>query len=172
MNNDCSPILWILFLNLQQPSYSLFSFHFSNRFTFNANRIDFGRELLIAIISDLKGVSIIFIDNVRFLEKAYNKTDSKFSKKNALPILECFLNGNKSFSFAGRQFESPKDLAAYLQTFADTSKSALSRTIQPLFQDEFNFDPRFEAWITMRFFDTLNKVESKLNKQMESMSKP
>ena len=28
------------------------------------------------------------------------------------------------------------------------------------------------AVATMRFFDTLNKVESKLNKQMESMSKP
>ena len=108
-------------------------------------------QFLNSFLKNLGG-SDALVDNVRFLEKAYNKSDSKFSKRNALPILECLLNGNKSFSFAGRQFESPKDLAAYLQTFADTSKSALSRTIQPLFQDEFNFDPRFEAWIIMHGF--------------------
>lgn len=89
------------------------------------------------------------IDNTRFLEKACNKSDTKFSRRNVLPILECLLNGNKSFSFSGHQFETPKDLALYLQTFADTSKSALSRCIQPLFQDDYNFDPRFEAWILM-----------------------
>ncbi len=88
-------------------------------------------------------------DNTRFLEKACNKSDTKFSRQNVLPILECLLNGDKSFSFSGHQFDTPKDLAVYLQTFADTSKSALSRCIQPLFQDDYNFDPRFEAWILM-----------------------
>ena len=108
-------------------------------------------QYLNSFLKNLGG-SDELVDNVRFLEKAYNKSDSKFSKRNALPILEYLLNGNKSFSFAGRQFESPKDLAAYLQSFADTSKSDLSRVIQPLFQDQFNFDPSFEAWIIMHGF--------------------
>ena len=89
------------------------------------------------------------VGNVRFLEKAYNKSNSMFSKRNALPILECFLIGDKKFAFAGRQFSTPTDLAAYLQPFADTSKNTLSRTIQPLFSDDYNFEPRFEAWIIM-----------------------
>ena len=89
------------------------------------------------------------VDNVRFLEKAYNRSNSRFRKRNALPMLESFLQGNKTFDFAGRQFKTPKELAAYLQTFADTSKGVLSQAIQPLFQDDHNFEPHFEAWIIM-----------------------
>ena len=88
-------------------------------------------------------------DQTRFLEKACNESNTRFTRKNVLPMLECLLKGDTSFSFSGRRFDTPGDLAAYLQTFADTSKKALSRCIQPLFQDDYNFDPAFEAWILM-----------------------
>lgn len=105
-------------------------------------------QLLDAFLKNIGGTDEL-VENVRFLEKAYNKSNSRFSKHTALTILECILAGEKVFAFAGRQFKTPSDLAAYLQISADTSKETLSRTIQPLFQDDYNFEPRFEAWIIM-----------------------
>ena len=58
----------------------------------------------------------------------------------------------RSFSFEGRDFSSPKDLAAYLQGYADRSPKALAKAVRPLFTDENNLDPRFEAWALMHGF--------------------
>lgn len=108
-------------------------------------------QFLSTFIKNIQGPQALS-DNVRFLERAYNRTNTRFSKRNALPILERLLSGDRTFAFAGQQFRTPLELAAWLQTFADTSKSALSRAVQPLFQDDCNFDPRFEAWIIMHGF--------------------
>ena len=92
------------------------------------------------------------VNNTRFLEKLFNKQKSRFTKRNAIPILECFLKGEKVFSFANRRFQTPMDLANHLQPFADKSKGSLSQVIQPLFQNDNNFEPQFEAWIIMHGF--------------------
>ena len=92
------------------------------------------------------------INNVRFLEESFNKSRAVFPKKNAIPMLEVFFSGRKKFKFDGQVMTTPMDLANYLQLYADKSKDALSKKIQPLFQDDYNFDPYFEAWIIMQGF--------------------
>lgn len=104
---------------------------------------------LLSIFIKSSGGTQDLIDKVKYLERAVNKTDSMFAKQNALKMLTVFLNGNYSFHFDGQVFRIPADLANYLQQYADISKSALSRKISPLFQDDYNFDPDFEAWIVM-----------------------
>ena len=89
---------------------------------------------------------------VRYLERAYNKRDTAFERNGVVPMLERVLRGEKSFSFEGRDFSSPKDLAAYLQGYADRSPKALAKAVRPLFADENNLDPRFEAWALMHGF--------------------
>ncbi len=89
---------------------------------------------------------------VRYLERAYNKRDTAFERNGVVPMLERVLKGEKSFSFEGRDFSSPKDLATYLQGYADRSPKALAKAVRPLFTDENNLDPRFEAWALMHGF--------------------
>ena len=88
-------------------------------------------------------------ENIRFIERNVSKSDTMFEKENALPILSVILSESKDFYFQGKRFATPKDLAAYLQGYADKSKEGLSRAVKPLFQDEYNLDPYFEAWIIM-----------------------
>ena len=98
---------------------------------------------------------------VRYLERAYNKRDSAFERDGVIPMLECVLKGDRTFAFEGCGFSSPKDLAAYLQEYADRSRKELAKAVKPLFSDENNLDPRFEAWILMHGFQhelTLWKV--------------
>lgn len=88
-------------------------------------------------------------ERIRFIERNLSKSDTMFEKENALPILSVILSESKDFYFQGKRFTTPKDLAAYLQGYADKSKEELSRAVKPLFQDEYNLDPYFEAWIIM-----------------------
>ena len=105
------------------------------------------REQLLSVFFKNSGAGDELVANVRHLEKAFVKSDSMFRKQNALPILRVLLSGDKTFAFAGARHASPQDLAAALQPIADKSKSALSQAVEPLFQDEYNLDPQFEAWI-------------------------
>lgn len=108
-------------------------------------------QLLCTLLKNL-GAKQELLDNVRFLEKECAKTNTKFAPENAIPMLEVFLNDRKTLLFDGQTFQSPAELARYLQEFADISKSALSRKIQPLFQNNDNFAPSFEAFILMHGF--------------------
>lgn len=89
-------------------------------------------------------------ENIRYLEKTVGKSDQKYATRSAIPILAYLLSGKMTFSFAGRQFDTPMDFARFLQTYADTSKESLSHVIQPLFMDDHCFAPQFEAWIIAR----------------------
>ena len=98
---------------------------------------------------------------VRYLERAYNKRDTAFERDGVVPMLVRVLKGDRTFNFEGRDFTSPKDLSAHLQVYADRSPKALAKAVQPLFSDENNLDPHFEAWILMHGFQhelTLWKV--------------
>ncbi|MBR6707552.1 MAG: hypothetical protein IKI84_12900 [Clostridia bacterium] len=98
---------------------------------------------------------------VRYLERAYNKRDTAFEREGVVPMLERVLRGEKTFVFEGRSFLSPKDLAAYLQGYADRSPKTLAKAVRALFADENNLDPWFESWILMHGFQhelTLWKV--------------
>ncbi len=107
---------------------------------------------LMSVFVKNVGAKDDLIENIKFLERCFNKTGSKFNRMNSLSMLEVFLNGTRTFSFDGHVFKTPAELAGHLQKSADISKSALSRKIQPLFQDSYNFDPYFEAWIVMHGF--------------------
>ena len=110
------------------------------------------RQQDLSIFLKNLGCSDALQEQLRFLERAYNRTDTRFHRPNVLPMLQFLLSGEKTFLFAGQPCRTPADLAALLQPEADTSKRALSRAAQPLFQDDHNLDPRFEAWLLQQGF--------------------
>ena len=92
------------------------------------------------------------VEHVKFLESFFNRKNSHFSRNNAIPMLAVFLKEKMDFAFDGQLLHTPAELSNHLQRYADRSKCELSRAIQPLFQNDYNFDPYFEAWIIMHGF--------------------
>ena len=84
---------------------------------------------------------------VRYLERCYARKESRFNRRNILPLMLAVLEERKIFEFDGQQFRTVQELAAYLQKFADISKKALSRKAAGLYQDDANFTPEFEGWL-------------------------
>ena len=87
------------------------------------------------------------ISSVRYLERCYARKESRFNRRNILPLMREVLEDKKVFEFDGQQFRSVQELSAYLQKFADISKKALSRKAAGLYQDDANFTPEFEGWL-------------------------
>ncbi len=108
-------------------------------------------QLLHSVIVSL-GAPDDTAHRVRYLEQAYNRRNTFFVRDNVVPMLVLILRGDRTFTFDGRDFLAPADLAAHLQTYADRSPRALSRAAAPLFADEHNLDPLFEAWLLMNGF--------------------
>ena len=86
-------------------------------------------------------------DNVRYLEKCYVKKDTKYNKRGIWLLMYYVLSDTKTFSFDGRLFRNVKELAAYLQEFADVSKWALDSKIDQLYTDQYNLTPALEGWL-------------------------
>ena len=84
---------------------------------------------------------------VRYLERCYARKESRFNRRNILPLMLAVLEDRKVFEYDGLKFRTVQELAAYLQKFADISKKALSRKAAGLYQDDANFTPEFEGWL-------------------------
>ena len=84
---------------------------------------------------------------VRYLERSYARKESRFNRRNILPLMLAVLEDRKVFEYDGLKFRTVQELAAYLQKFADISKKALSRKAAGLYQDDANFTPEFEGWL-------------------------
>ena len=87
------------------------------------------------------------VSNVRFLERSFNKTDTKFNRSNIFVLLYWILTEQKVFTYDGKQFRTVQELAAHLQTYADQSRSSLSSKVEGLFQNDANLNPVFEGWL-------------------------
>ena len=84
---------------------------------------------------------------VRYLERCYARKESRFNRRNILPLMLAVLEDRKVFEYDGLKFRTVQELAAYLQKVADISKKALSRKAAGLYQDDANFTPEFEGWL-------------------------
>ncbi len=108
-------------------------------------------QLLGVFIGNLGGPAALAA-NIRYIEKAYNRADARVGKSHVLDMITYLMADEKTFTFAGRTFNSPRELAQYLQPIADTSKDALSNAVRPLFPSDTSFDPLFEAWLIRHGF--------------------
>ncbi|MCD8020646.1 MAG: hypothetical protein LUF92_14030 [Clostridiales bacterium] len=87
------------------------------------------------------------IENVKYVEKYFNKENSGFKKSKTRTLLYMVLSQERKLSFDSRTFDDVRLFSAYLQGFADISKKKLHNKIQPLFLDEYNLEPGLEGWL-------------------------
>lgn len=105
------------------------------------------RERLLSVFLKKSNLSDTVIDNIKYVEHCYNKSGTTFNKMNAPLIVKGILEREKTFVLNGTLLKNEFDLARYLQKHADISRYSLSSEIQPLFQNDQNLAPAFEAWL-------------------------
>lgn len=105
------------------------------------------KEQQISIYTKSIGRPEGVIRNIKFLERNYSKSDSKFRKSKAIPLMIHLIDQTKSFDFDGESFQTLEEFGNYLQNLTHGSREEFLDTIKPLFLDEYNFAPVFEAWI-------------------------
>ena len=92
------------------------------------------------------------VDSIRYLEECFGRKDSGFDRRNILKLVYFVLAEEQTFLFDGQSFQTIRELAAYLQGYADQSKRKLQSKVNRLFADNANFIPEFEAWLLNQGF--------------------
>ena len=87
------------------------------------------------------------VENVKLIEKYYNRQNSRFDRKKLTTLLYVVLSENKSFDYDLKNYNNIKDLSDYLQGLADTSMGKLQSKSKALFLDDYNLNPYFEGWL-------------------------
>ncbi|MCD8119286.1 MAG: hypothetical protein LUE29_07400 [Lachnospiraceae bacterium] len=116
--------------------------------------IEFNRLLILLMKNRLfstyaksAGMAKETIENVKYVEKCYNRENSGYIKRKTGRLLYAVLSQKKKFMFDAQSFDDVKALASYLQSIADISKDRLHNKVQMLFLDDYNLDPAFEGWL-------------------------
>lgn len=104
-------------------------------------------EALMGDLARNSGRSESTVENIRYIEESLRKENTRFDRKNALPLLSYVLSENRMFSFDDKVFLEVNELSDYMQDFADDSKKAISSKVNGLMQGKYNLTPEFEAWL-------------------------
>ena len=102
------------------------------------------KERLFSMYILQTGKSQGLVANVKYLERCYNKQDSRFNKEGINVLLYVVLSETKTFEFDLKSYHNLKDLAGTLQVLANVSKEKLKSKSQTLFADDYNLNPFFE----------------------------